>query len=261
MRLLPTSAVVLPESPANASWLWQVGLAYSAGLFASNVDFSRPSADYNSALGINSPALTRAAAAEYQSREQPGLSQRLRLRLSRPLHGHWRLSSGFEIAQQQSRSTTSYHFTGDQIPDLSQSAGSGPARSTQARYRTAGLPLELSYANPAKPGWSLYGRLGVAISARLSVRTEVAGVAEATRAYGLFAPTSPYRALLGTAHGAAGVRLRPTGHAYTLHLGPVVEGGLWSLNADPAQSLLRQSRPYSFGLEAGVEFGRSRPKL
>jgi hypothetical protein len=28
------------------------------------------------------------------------------------------------------------------------------------------------------------------------------------------------------------------------------------LNAHPAQSYLAQSRPYSFGIEAGVEFGR-----
>ena len=41
-----------------------------------------------------------------------------------------------------------------------------------------------------------------------------------------------------------------------LTLGPVAELGLAPLNAHPAQSFLAQSRPYSFGVEAGVEFGR-----
>ena len=34
------------------------------------------------------------------------------------------------------------------------------------------------------------------------------------------------------------------------------ETGLLSLNAHPAQDFLGQSRAYSFGLEAGMEFGR-----
>ena len=256
LQPLPTPEAALLALNAPVLRRWQLGLAYSAGLFTSNVDFMRPESDYNPALGANSPALTRYAATEYQQREQPGLAQRLRLQLSRPLRGHWRLSSGLEVAQLTSRSTTSYRFTGEQIPDLSQGTVGGPPRETQARYRTVGLPLELSYGNPLKTGWSLYGRVGVVLSTLLSARTEVAGIAEATRTYGPFSLDSPYRTLLGTMRGAAGVQLRPNRRDYLLRLGPVLEGGLQSLNAEPAQSFLSQSRPYSFGLEVGVEFGR-----
>jgi len=36
----------------------------------------------------------------------------------------------------------------------------------------------------------------------------------------------------------------------------MAEIGLVSLNAHPVQSYLAQSRAYSFGIEASVEFGR-----
>ena len=99
--------------------------------------------------------------------------------------------------------------------------------------------------------------MGAVVSALLTSRTEVADYPEATRTYNLFSGSTPYRRVMGTVRGAAGVQFRPHGHDFTLSLGPVAEGGLWSLNRDAAQSFFEQSRPYSFGLEAGVEFGRS----
>ncbi|WP_375415654.1 hypothetical protein [uncultured Hymenobacter sp.] len=258
---LPLLATSTSESPTGLARRWRLGVGYSAGLFQANVNFARGGvADvqppYNPALGDNSPALSEAAAAEYRAQQRPGFSQRLRLQASRRLRGHWSLETGLEVAQLESRSATSYIFTGEQVPDLSQPLGGGPRQATSARYRTVGLPLELRYANSIKTGFSLYGRLGAVVSALLTSRTEVAGNPEATRTYKLTSASTPYRRVLGTVRGAVGVQFRPAGHDYTLSLGPVAEGGLWSLNAHPAQNFLSQSRPYSFGLEATVEFGR-----
>ena len=100
------------------------------------------------------------------------------------------------------------------------------------------------------------GAWGAVISALLSSRTDVEANPEATRTYNLFSASTPYRRLLGTLRGAVGMQFRPVGHDYTLSLGPVAEGGIWSLNAHPAQDFFGQYRPYSVGLEAGVEFGR-----
>lgn len=258
----PLASQSLPPAPAPTAQArrWRLGLSYAAGGFQSNVNFSRVSDGlayaYNPALGANSPALSEAAAAEYQAQQRPGLSQRLRLQLSRHLRGHWHLATGLEVAQQESYSATSYLFTGEQVPDLSQPPQGGTRRATSARYRTAGLPLELRYANSAKTGFSLYGRAGVVVSALLASRTDVEGSPEATRTYSLMSASTPYRRVLGTVRGAVGVQFRPARHDYTLSLGPVAEGGLWSLNAHPAPGFFSESRPYSFGLEAGVEFGR-----
>lgn len=258
----PLASQSLPPAPAPTAQArrWRLGLSYAAGGFQSNVNFSRASDGlaytYNPALGANSPALSEAAAAEYQAQQHPGLSQRLRLQLSRHLRGHWHLATGLEVAQQESYSATSYLFTGEQVPDLSQPPQGGARRATSARYRTAGLPLELRYANSAKTGFSLYVRAGVVVSALLASRTDVEGSPEATRTYGLMSASTPYRRVLGTVRSAVGVQFRPASHDYTLSLGPVAEGGLWSLNAHPAPGFFSESRPYSFGLEAGVEFGR-----
>ena len=261
---LPMALALQPEFitqvPATQARRWRLGLRYTAGAFRSNVNFSQTGADspypYNPVLGTNSPALTEAAAAEYLAQQRSGPSLRLQFQATHRLRGHWGLATGLEITQLKSQSATSYIFTGEQVYDYNQSLQGGPRRAASACYYTLGLPLELQYANPAKTGFSLYGRVGAVISALLSSRTDVEANSEATRTYNLFSVSTPYRRLLGTVRGAAGVQFRPAGHDYTISLGPVAEGGLWSLNAHPAQSFLKQYRPYSFGLEAGVEFGR-----
>jgi hypothetical protein len=260
MPLAPQPGVA-EQAPPTQLRHWRLGLAYTVGVFQSNVNFSRaginPAYGYNPALGANSTVLSEVAAAEHRSQQRAGLSQRLRLQFSRRMQGRWTLATGLELAQQESHSATSYIFTGEQIPDLSQPLKGGPQQKTHARYRSAGLPVELSYANPVKTGVSLYGRVGAVVSALLNTRTDVEQEPEATRTYNLLSNSTPYRRLMGSIRGAAGIQFRPVGHDYTLHLGPVAEGGIWSMNRHPAEGFLSQSRPYSFGLEAGVEFGRN----
>lgn len=256
------AAAATAELPAAQARRWRLGLRYAAGVFQANLNFAPAgsAAYYSPGPVVSSFALAETAAAEYHAQQRPGLSQRLRLQVSRHLRGHWSLATGLEVAQQESHSATSYFFTGEQLAYYNRGGLVNPQRATSSRYRTAGLPLELRYANSAKTGFSLYGRAGVVVSALLTSRTEVEGSPEATRTYNLLSASTPYRRVLGTARGAVGVQFRPVSHDYTLSLGPVAEGGLWSLNAHPAQGFFSESRPYSFGLEAGVEFGRADKK-
>ena len=145
---------------------------------------------------------------------------------------------------------------GEQLLDLGQAPGSRPMQPTHFRYRTAGIPLELTYSNPTKRGWSLYGRIGGVVSALLGVRSEAEGSPEATRTYSLTSDGTPYRRVLGDVRGGLGTQFRPGTGNWSFTLGPVAEVGLVSLNAHPVQNLLHQPRAYSFGMEAGVEFGR-----
>lgn len=255
-QALPADASPLPAADTHK---WHYGGSYAAGWFNPNVNFSRagiePAYDYNPALGAGSPALTEAAVAQYRQNLRPGLSQRIALLATRHLAGHWSLGTGAEFTQASARSATASAFVGEQILDLGQS-GTGPLRTTNFRYRMAGIPVELSYQNPVKRGWSLYGRLGGVVSALLGVRSEVEGSPEATRTYSVTSAGTPYRRVLGSLRGAAGAQFRQSAGKWALTLGPVAELGLMPLNAHPAQSYLAQSTPYSFGLEAGVEFGR-----
>ena len=251
--------------PADASGVapgghrWHYGASYTAGLFNPNVDFSRagiaPDYDYNPALGAGSPALTETAAAEYRANLRPGLSQRLALLATRHLGGHWSLGTGAELSQATARSASATAFVGEQLLDLGQ-PGTGPLRTTNFRYRLASIPIELRYANSAKRGWSLYGRLGGVVSALLGARSEVEGSPEATRTYSLLSAGTPYRRVLGSLRGGAGVQFRPASSHWGLTVGPVAEIGLLSLNAHPTQGFLAQRRPYGFGVEASVVFGR-----
>ena len=238
---------------------WSYGTSYTAAAFNPNINFSRAGIGseyaYNPALGSNSPALTEAAAAQYRDNLRPGLSQRLALLATRHLAGHWSLSTGVEFTQATARSASTAGFVGEQLYDLG-SYGTGPRRTTEFRYRLASIPVELRYSNPAKHGWSLYGRLGGVVSALLGVRSEVQGNPEATRTYSILSAGAPYRRMLGSLRGGAGAQFRPGSGSWAFTLGPVAELGLMSLNAHPAQSYLAQSRPYSFGIEAGMEFGR-----
>ncbi|GAC1592874.1 MAG: hypothetical protein NVS3B25_13990 [Hymenobacter sp.] len=257
------AALSLPDAaPLGApavSRRWQYSASYTAGLFNPNVNFSRagiePEFGYNPALGAGSPALTEAAAAQYRENLRPGLSHRLALLATRHLAGRWSLSTGAEFSQAAAKSASGAAFVGEQLLDLGQ-AGSGALHPTAFRYRIASIPVEVRYGNPVKRGWSLYGRLGGAVSALLGVRSDVDGSPEATRTYSIMSAGSPYRRVLGSLRGAAGARFRSGTGNWAVSLGPVADLGLVPLNAHPAQSFLAQSRPYGFGLEASVEFGR-----
>ena len=240
---------------------WHYGASYSASVFNPNINFSRAGIeseyDYNHAPGFGpqSPALTETAASQYREHLRPGLSQRIALLASRHLTGHWSLRTGAEYTQATAQSATSLSFVGEQLPDVGQSTSS-PLHTTRFRYQLASIPVEVRYDNPVKRGWSLYGRLGGVVSALLGARSDVAGNPEATRTYSIASNGMPYRRVLGSVRGGVGAQFRtPTGK-WAFSLGPVAELGLVSMNAHPVQRFFTQSRPYSFGVEAGMEFGR-----
>ena len=258
---LATMALPADAAPVSGpvAHKWNYGASYTAGIFNPNINFSRAGIEheyaYNPALGADSPALTEAAATEYRQNLRPGLSQRLALLATRHLAGHWLLRTGAEFTQATAKSASTAGFVGEQLYDLGQYT-TGPVQTTNFRYRSASIPVELRYANAAKHGWSLYGRLGGVVSALLGVRSEVTGNPEATRTYSFLSDTGPYRRLLASVRGGAGAQFSPTTGNWTFTLGPVAEMSLMSLNAHPAQSYLAQSHPYSFGIEAGMQFGR-----
>jgi len=255
---LTTAAVAPTQTPVEPS-RWSYSASYAASVFNPNINFSRvgidPEYGYNPALGAGSPQLTEEASAEYRQNLRPGLSQRIALLATRHLRGHWSVSTGAAFAQATARSSSSSAFVGEQLLDLGQ-VNKGPLRTTDFRYRLASVPVEVRYENTAKKGWSLYGRLGGVVSALLGVRSEVEGNPEATRTYSIASAGTPYRRVLGSLQASAGARYQPTGGTYALTVGPTAELGLQSMNAHPAQGFLAQSRPYSVGLEAGIEFGR-----
>ena len=249
---------VVPGPPLELARNWQYGLAYSASAYQPNIDWAKPVAAYSMALGFNSASITRSAAAEYRDNLRPGLGQRLSLWATRRLgNGRWSLRTGLEVAQNTASSASSVAFVGEQVADLSYTQMS-PHRlqRTSYRYRSLSVPAELRYANPAKTGFSLYGRVGAFVSALLNVRSEVEGTPEAGRTYSLQSGSTPYRPYSGGLRGGAGVQYRPAGHQWSLNFGPVAELGILSLNANPGQEFWSQQRPYSFGLEAGMELGR-----
>jgi len=258
---LPTrlAAPALPELPPPVvARAWQFGASYASGLFSPNADFAKDAGRYNPAFGTLSAGLTRSAAAEYRAHLRPGLSQRLSLWASRRLgNGRWGLRGGLELSQQTASSATTSAFVGEQVADFGSTYAAAPLRGTTFRYRAAGVSVEARYGHPAKTGFSLYGRVGALLSALFSARGEVEGNPEATRSYSLMSPTMPYRRLSGSVRGGGGLQFRPAGHAWALSLGPVAEMGIMSLNADPSQSFWQQQRPYSVGLEAGLELGRA----
>ncbi|MCI1188546.1 hypothetical protein MON38_14040 [Hymenobacter sp. DH14] len=247
-----------PTELALGTHRWQYGASYTASAFNPNINFSRagiePDFGYNPVLG---PAeLSEQAATEYRQNLRAGLAQRLALTVARRLNGHWSVGSGVEFTKANARSSSTVAFVGEQIADGGQIVGSGQRRTTDFSYTMAGLPLELRYSNPAKHGWSLYGRLGGVVSALLGNRSEVAGRPEVTQTYSITSASTPYRRLTSSVRGAAGARFSPGAGRWAFSMGPVAELGLVSLNAHPVQSYFAQSHPYSVGLEAGVEFGR-----
>ena len=261
---LPVGLGTVPvEAPVETeAHRWRYGASYAVSAFNPNINFSRKGIesqfdyDRSPAFGDNSPALTETAATEYRNNLRTGLSQRIALMATRHLRGHWSLSTGAEFTQATAKSASSSAFVGEQLFDLSQGSTARPLRTTDFSYRMASIPLELRYANPAKRGWSLYGRLGGMVTALLGVRSDVEGDPEATRTYSIASAGTPYRRVTGSLRGGAGTQFRPSTGKWAFTMGPVAEIGLVSLNAHPVQSYFAQSHPYSVGLEAGVEFGR-----
>ena len=258
--VLPGALAAGPEPTelALGTHRWQYGASYTASAFNPNINFSRagiePEFGYNPVLG---PAeLSEQAATEYRQNLRAGLSQRLALTVARSLRGHWSVGTGVEFTKANARSSSTVAFVGEQIADGGQTVGSGQRRTTDFSYTLASLPLELRYSNPAKRGWSLYGRLGGVVTALLGNRSEVAGRPEITQTYSITSASTPYRRLTSSVRGAAGARFSPGAGRWAFTMGPVAELGLVSLNAHPVQSYFAQSHPYSVGLEAGVEFGR-----
>ena len=258
---LPTnlSPVDVTMPPVELARHWQFGLAYAASAFQPNIDFTRPVTTYSSALSLNSASVTNTAAVEYRNNLRAGLGQRLSFWASRRLGGsRWRLRTGLEVAQNTATSATSMAFVGEQVANLTY-AQPVPYRlqRTSYRYRSASAAAEMRYASPLKTGFSLYGRVGAVLTALLNVRSDVDGTPEASRTYNMLSTDSPYRHLTTSLRGGGGIQYRPVGHQWALNLGPVAEFGIMSLNADPTQDFWHQQRPYSFGLEAGLELGRS----
>lgn len=261
-----TEVALTPGPPLELARRWQYGLAYSASSYQPNIDWTKPTTAYNSALGFSSASITRSAAAEYRENLRPGLGQRLSLWASQRLgNGRWTLRTGLEVAQNTASSASSVAFVGEQVADVSytqagfvSNSAASPHRlqRTTYRYRSVSVPAELRYANPQKTGFSLYGRVGAFVSALLNVRSEVEGTPEAGRTYTLQSASTPYRPYSGGLRAGAGLQYRPAGHQWSLNIGPVAEMGILSLNADPSQDFWSQQRPYSFGLEAGMELGR-----
>ena len=258
--VLPGTLAAGPESTGLAlgTHRWQYGASYTASAFNPNINFSRagiePGFGYNPVLG---PAeLSEQAATEYRQNLRAGLSQRLALTVARHLRGHWSVGTGIELTKANARSASTVAFVGEQLADGGQTVGNGQRRTTDFSYTLASLPLELRYSNPAKRGWSLYGRFGGVVSALLGNRSEVAGRPEVTQTYSITSASTPYRRLTSSVRGAAGARFSPGAGRWAFSMGPVAELGLVSLNAHPVQSYFAQSHPYSVGLEAAVEFGR-----
>ncbi|GAB3575801.1 hypothetical protein [Hymenobacter daeguensis] len=261
---LPNGLATVPVEPLPAidAHRWRYSASYAAGVFNPNINFSRagiePEFDYNRgpAFGANSPAITEAAATEYRNNLRPGLSQRIALLATRHLRGHWSLSTGAEFTRATAQSASSTAFVGEQLFDLSQGSTAQPLHTTNFSYQMASIPLEVRYSNPAKRGWSLYGRLGGVVTALLGVRSDVQGDPEATRTYSIAYTGGPYRRLMGSVRGGAGAQFRPSTSKWAFSMGPTADLGLVALNAHPVQSYFAQSHPYSLGLEAAVEFGR-----
>lgn len=250
------------EAPvATDAHRWHYGASYSASVFNPNIDFSRagiePKYDYNQSpgFGTQSPALTEVAAAQYRENLRPGLSQRIALLASRHLAGHWSLRTGAEYTQANAQSASTLAFVGEQLPDVGQSIAA-PRQATNFRYQLASVPVEVRYDNPVKRGWSIYGHLGGVVSALLGVRSDVTGSPEATRTYSIASGGMPYRRVMGSVRGGAGAQFRTNTGKWAFAIGPVAEIGLVSMNAHPVQSYFAQPRPYSFGMEAALEFGR-----
>jgi len=262
---LPASlaeVAVAPGPPLELTRRWQYGASYSASAYNPNIEWAKSPVVASSAPIMTTPhpaSFTRSVAAEYRDNLHSGLGQRLSVWATRRLgNGRWGLRTGLELAQNTATSASSVAFVGEPVADLSylNASYTPQMQRTSYRYRSVSVPAELRYSNPLKTGFSFYGRLGAMLTALLNVRSEVEGTPEATRTYSLASASTPYRRVSAGLRAGAGMQYRPAGHQWSLNFGPVAEVGILSLNADPSQDFWGQQRPYSFGLEAGMEIGR-----
>ncbi|WP_324675477.1 hypothetical protein [Hymenobacter sp. GOD-10R] len=272
---------VLPERPRTSSKRWRWSAAVAASSYNPNINFSRNS---HSALAYaySSPSPTQnvgtadqgtmyeQAANEYRQHLQAGSGFRGKLGAARPLSKRWELVTGLEVAlltaaSQFATTTAAYSpnadaFTGanatyrQQLSSNTVSFSQPSISATHYRYTSAGVPVAVRYSSP-KNGLSFYATLGAAVNVLLGSRTEVAGASEATQKYSLNSSDSPYRKVLASVRGGAGARYRAADGQWSLLIGPEADLGLTTLNADPAQSFFKRSRPYSVGLATSVEFG------
>jgi hypothetical protein len=256
---------------------WKFNAAYAAAAFNPNANFSRNVArsagvSYSDATSFRSAAdAYEAAAAEYRQYLQAGLGQRVSVTADYALNKHWSLVSGVSVAQQEATSATSWYFLDgksvvasffEPLPRPTANVVARPERplyNVSYRYRTASVPVSVRYTSGEKKGWAVYAKLGAAVNVLFSSRSELKGVPEATRIYNLTSTDSPYRKVQTSMRGGAGLRFRPANATWSLAVGPDLEAGLTTLNANPSRGLSRQSRPYSVGLEASVEFGGTKP--
>jgi len=265
-------AAVEPEQK-ETSRLWKrlrLGGSLAAGSFSPNINFSHTDGR------VKADPVTTAlrsyyqdeAEDEYRRNLRAGLSQRVALTASYALNKHWTLTGGAEVAEQRATSATTYGFIdGKQVGREAADIFSRPAaynvapaqpRTTSYHYRMAAVPVGVRYGSN-KAGLSLYAKVGAAVSVLLSSRSELDGSPEATRAYSAKSTDSPYRQVLTSLRGGAGVRYQPATASWSLAVGPAAETYLTTLNANPSQRVANQSRPYSLGVEASVEFGTPKP--
>ncbi|MBG8553413.1 outer membrane beta-barrel protein [Hymenobacter guriensis] len=255
---------------------WTFGGGHTLSSYNPNVNFSRGALPASN-VRIASTALVNArmyedGAEEYRENLQAGLGQRIMLLARRRLSSRWSVAAGVEAAEYRASSRTSYAaleptaattFTGgfsstDRVrtqmaTDLTVL---NEPQKTRYRYRSAGVPVLVQYGNGAKNGWSLYARVGAAVNVLLGTRFSGEDENLVTqKSYSFGASDSPYRKVLTSVRGGAGMQYRPVGASWALAFGPAAETGLNTLNANPTQTYWQQSRPYSVGLEASVEFG------
>ncbi|MBO0357095.1 hypothetical protein J0X19_03980 [Hymenobacter sp. BT186] len=266
------------QPPAKQWRRLRLGASYAAAAYNPNINFS------HSDGRVQADAVTNAlrnyyqddAETEYRRNLKASLSQRVAVTAAYALNKHWTLVSGVEAAEQHATSATSYGFidgrqVSRQVADLFVNRGNSngfspllaavapaPARKTSYRYRTMAVPVEIRYGS-AKPGTSLYAKVGAAVGLLLGTRSELEGSPEATRLYSLTSSDSPYRQVQTSVRGGAGVRYQPAAASWSLALGTTTEVGLTTLNANPSQRALNQARPYSIGIEASVDFGSAKP--
>ncbi|RSK37101.1 outer membrane beta-barrel protein [Hymenobacter metallilatus] len=265
-------AAVEPEQKETPR-LWKrlrLGGSYAVGAFNPNINFSRTDGRVKSdpvSTALRS-YYQEEAEDEYRRNLRAGFSQRVALTASYALNKHWTLTSGVEAADQRATSATTYGFidgkqVGPQAADIfnrpaAYSFAPAQPRTTAYRYRTASVPVGVRYGTN-KAGLSLYAKVGAAVSVLLSSRSELEGSPEAARNYTASSPDSPYRQVLVAGRGGAGMRYQPVAAGWSLAVGPVAEAYFTTLNAHPNQRAVNQSRPYSLGIEASVEFGTPKP--
>ncbi|MCA8831788.1 hypothetical protein [Hymenobacter pini] len=267
------AATTPEEEQKETPKLWKrlrLGGGYAVGTFNPNINFSRTDGRVKADPVSNAlrSYYQEEAEDEYRRNLRSGLSQRVALTASFALNKHWTLTAAAEAAELRATSATTYGFIdGKQVGPQAADIFSRPAaynsalpqpRTTSYRYRTATVPVGVRYGS-SKAGLSLYTKVGAAVSVLLSSRSELEGSPAATRSYTYKSTDSPYRQVLVSGRGGAGVRYQPASASWNLNVGPTAETYFTTLNANPSQRAINQSRPYSLGLEASVEFGAPKP--